>query len=196
MWSLEQVGEPGAPVVKLEEAKSHLRVEHDAEDTLIESYIAAATEHAEVYQLRSLMERTWRLTLPRFPRGARCIRLPRPPLQSVTSIVYTDPDGNEQTMDAGHYRVMTDGRVLLATDGWPRVASEQDAVRITYVAGYGEGGDAPEATRAAILLLAGHFYENREAVTVGTGPTFRLPLSTEYLLYPYRQFERDPLGGA
>lgn len=195
MWSLEQVEEPGEPVVTLEEAKLHLRVEHDAEDSLIASYIAAATEHAEVYQLRSILERTWRLTLPRFPRGGRFIRLPRPPLQSVTSITYIDPDGAEQTMDSSAYLVMSDGRVLLAAEGWPRTASRQDAVRITYVAGYGEGGDAPQATRAAILLLVGHLYENRESVTVGTGPTFKLPMSTEYLLSPYRLFERDPLGG-
>lgn len=195
MWSLEQVGEPGAPVVTLEEAKLHLRVEHDAEDSLIASYIAAATEHAEVYQLRSLMERTWRLSLSRFPSGGRIIRLPRPPLRSVTSIVYIAPDGSEQTLDAEHYGHATDGRVFLATDAWPRTARQEDAVRITYVAGYGEGGDAPQATRMAILLLAGHFYENRESVTVGTGPTFKLPMSTEYLLYPNRTFARDPLGG-
>lgn len=195
MWTLEQVDEPGDPVISVDDAKLHLRVEHDVEDDLIAGYIAAATEHAEVYQLRSILERTWQLTLPRFPRGGRFIRLPRPPLQSVTKIDYTDRAGNAQVMDPSHYRAMTDGRVLLATDGWPRTAEAADAVRITYVAGYGEGGDVPQATRAAILLLAGHLYENRESVTVGTGPTFALPQGTEYLLYPYRLFERDPLGG-
>lgn len=195
MWTLEQVDEPGDPVITLADAKLHLRVEHNAEDSLITNLIAAATEHAEVYQLRSIIERTWQLTLPRFPRGGRYVRLPRPPLQSVTKIEYTDRAGDVQVMNSTHYLVMTDGRVILAVDGWPQTAEAADAVRITYVAGYGEGGDVPQATRAAILLLVGHLYENREAVTVGTGPTFKIPMTTESLLYPYRLFERDPLGG-
>lgn len=195
MWTLEQVAGPDEPVIDLEYAKLHLRVEHTSEDDLIEGLVNAATERAELFQLRSLAERTWRLTLPRFPRGGRFIRLPRPPVQNVVSIVYTDAAGDEQTMDTDHYRLLGDGRVYLSADSWPRTSGEPDAVQITYVAGYGEGGDMPETTRAAILLLTGHLYENRETVTVSTGPTFSLPHGMEYLLYPNRAFERDPLGG-
>lgn len=198
MWSLVQTVAPANPVVTLDEAKLHLRVEHDAENTLIERIVAAATERAEEIQSRAFVKRTYRLTVPRFPRG-RIIHLPRPPLQSVTSITYVDTDGATQTLAAESYRLDTDavpGRVILARDGeWPATADEPDAVQVTYVAGYGDDGSAvPEEQRAAVLLFVGHLYESREAITVGTGPTFKLAYGPEYLLWPDRVFDIDPIG--
>lgn len=198
MWTLERTNAPVAPLVTLAEAKLHLRVEHDAEDTLITRIVAAATERAEEIQARAYVTQTWRLGLPRFPVG-RVIRLPRPPLQAVTSIAYTDPAGESQTLPDSTYRVLIDGvpgRVVLARDAaWPATADEPDAVRVTYTAGYGDlGADVPEEQRAAVLLFVGHLYESREAITVGTGPTFKLAYGPEYLLWPDRVFDIDPLG--
>jgi uncharacterized phiE125 gp8 family phage protein len=197
-WSLVRVTEPTQLVVTVSEAKVHLRVDHDAEDVLIERVIDAATEQCESFQRRAFCTQTWKLTLSRFPHG-RTIRLPRPPLQSVESIEYRDRNGDLVTLDSEDYRVndsATPGEVILNRDkSWPSTAHEPDAVQITYVAGYGNGPDVPAAERSAILLYCGHLYENRETVTVGTGPTFRLPMGPEYLLYPNRVFEFDPLGG-
>ena len=198
MWTLERTVAPAAPVVTLAEAKLHLRVEHDAEDTLIERIVAAAAERAEEIQLRAFVTQTFRLGLSRFPSG-RIIRLPRPPLQSVTSITYTDANGAEQTLPASDYRVDTaavPGRVILnRSAAWPSIADEPDAVKVTYVAGYGATGPSvPEEQRAAVLLFVGHLYESREAITVGTGPTFKLAFGPEYLLWPDRVFEFNPLG--
>ena len=200
MWTLERLAEPAEPAVSLIEAKLHLRVDHDAEDSLIERIIRAATERAEEIQGRAYVTQTFRLGLPRFPRG-RVIYLPRPPLQSVEQITYLDPAGEEQTLSPDTYRAdpaAVPGRVILRRGAaWPETADEPDAVRITYAAGYGDTGAAvPEETRAAILLFVGHLYEQREAVTVGTGPTFQLAYGPEYLLWPDRVFPFDPLGGA
>lgn len=41
------------------------------------------------------------------------------------------------------------------------------------------------AVTAAVLLMAGHLYANREAVVVGT-ISAALPLSVQFLLAPYR----------
>ena len=194
-WSLEQVTAPAGSAVSLTDAKLHLRVDHDDEDTLIQRIVDACTERAEMYQLRAYGTQTFRLVLPRFPSG-RLILLPRPPLQSVTSITYTDTDDAEQTLSTDVYRVDTasePGRVILNTDeSWPDTATEPDAVKIEYVAGYGNA--VPAAERSAVLLLVGHLYENRETVTVGSGPTFRIPMGPEYLLAPNRVFPLDPLG--
>lgn len=199
MWSLRQTIAPAEPLVSLAEAKLHLRVEHDAEDALIERIVEAATERAEVMQARAYVTQTFRLTLSRFPAG-RILRLPRPPLQSVSEITYLDTDGTEQTLDSTSYRVDADaepGRLILNADtSWPNAANEVDAVRVTYVAGYGAAADVPEQIRSAVLLFVGHLYENREAITVGTGPTFELAFGPEYLLWPNRVFAFDPLGAA
>lgn len=197
-WTLVQVQKPAAPAVSLEEAKLHLRVEHDVEDSLIKRIVAAATERAEEIQARAFVTQTFRLGLPRFPRG-RILRLPRPPLQSIESIRYLDSAGTEQEFPAGAYRVDTDavpGRVILKRGhSWPATANEPDAVTVTYVAGYGGPEAVPEEQRAAILLFVGHLFEMREAVTIGTGPTFKIAYGPEYLLWPDRVFPFDPLGG-
>jgi uncharacterized phiE125 gp8 family phage protein len=196
-WSLVRTTEPSTPVVSVSDAKIHLRVDHNTEDQLIARIVDASTEQCESFQRRAYCTQTWRLTLPRFPHG-RVIRLPRPPLQSVDSITYRTPGGDTVTLSTDAYRIngdATPGEVILNRGhSWPSTAYEPDAIQITYVAGYGDAADIPAAERSAVLLYSGHLYENRETVTVGTGPTFRLPMGPEYLLYPNRVFEFDPLG--
>ena len=48
---------PAKPIVTLEEAKAHLRVDYDFEDTLIESYISASTQMAEHILQREIVQR-------------------------------------------------------------------------------------------------------------------------------------------
>jgi uncharacterized phiE125 gp8 family phage protein len=196
-WALVRTTEPAEPAVSTEDAKLHLRVVHDDEDALIDRIVAAATEQCEEFQGRAFLTQTFMLTLPRFPRG-RAIRLPRPPLQAVDKIEYLNTDGDVIEFDSNSYRAVTGiepGHVML-TDGnsWPSTARGADAVRVTFTAGYGEPHEIPAAARSAVLLLVGHLYENRETVTVGTGPTFRLPMGPEYLLSPKRFRMPDPLG--
>src|SRR5690554_6904374 len=130
-WALVRVTQPAEEPVTLVEAKTHLRVDATDEDALISSLIASAREHVEAFQLRALVTQTWRLSLDRFPRG-RVIRLPRPPLQSVTSITYTDPGGAQQTLSNTLYDVDTDsepGRIVLKDDAdWPDTADVPRAV--------------------------------------------------------------------
>lgn len=196
-WTLEVVTPPATPPVSLEEAKLHLRVDHDDEDALITGYVAAATEWAEDFQQRSFVTRTYELVLPRFPSGGRVIRLPKPPAQSVTSIAYLDRDEATVTFDAGGYMLLKaqHGEIHLRAEAWPRTAERGDAVTITYVAGYGDAAAVPEVAKSAILLLTGHLYENRETVVVASGPPFSLPLGAQSLLSLRRAFARDPLGG-
>ena len=52
-------------------------------------------------------------------------------------------------------------------------------------AGYGAATGVPQAIRQGILLLAAHFYENREAVSMEPGAA-ELPLGVAALWRPYR----------
>lgn len=61
--------------------------------------------------------------------------------------------------------------------------------QVVYQAGYAQLDDenaweAPENIQQAVLLLVGHWYENREAVVVGDSATDELPLSVSALLDP------------
>lgn len=140
-----------------------------SDDTLLTALIQAAREYVEGYQNRALCTQTLELVLDSWP-VRDSIEIPKPPLQSVTSIKYKDSAGTESTWADTNYIVDPDsflGRVVLA-DGisWPTATLyPAGGIRIQFVAGYGLAADVPQTTRQAMLLLIGHLYENREAGT-------------------------------
>ncbi len=62
------------------------------------------------------------------------------------------------------------GRVTTVYGGtWPASMEDNDAVVVTWWAGYGAAGSSvPAAIRHAILMLVGYWYENRSTVLVGS----------------------------
>lgn len=186
-----------APVVEpvtTTELKAHLRVDGTDEDTLIASLGVAARQHVEEETRRALVTQTWVLKLDEFPgSGDAEIRLPRPPLQSVTSVQYVDGNGDTQTWSSSLYVVDTadtPGNISLAYgESWPSTRAQKNAVTITYVAGYGAASTVPDALKAAIKLLVGHYYVNREEAVTGT-VVARLG-AVDALLAPYRVLRLD-----
>jgi uncharacterized phiE125 gp8 family phage protein len=52
---------------------------------------------------------------------------------------------------------------------WPAGLEDNDAVIVRWWGGYGTtGASVPAAVRHAMLMLVGHWYENRGAVLVGS----------------------------
>lgn len=182
---------PAEPIT-LTEAKLHCRVDSDltADDDLIEGLITAAREWAENHTRRSFVRRTLELRMDAFPSQ---IKLPRGPVSAVSHVYYTDAGGNQAEMSSGNYqadlhRVVP---VILPVFGgvWPTVKwGALNSVLVEYVAGYapGEGSptdyaeNIPNSIKAAIKLIVGHLYENREQsanVALGT-----LPFNVKHLL--------------
>lgn len=153
--------------VTLVEAKLHLRVDTSDEDALITALITAARQFAEHYTGRALAPQTLEMALDAFPACNGDILLDMPPVATVTYIKYTDEDGTEQTLSASDYAFSLYGdarRISLAADAeWPATDAIADAVRVRYVTGYAA---TPKIVFAAILLLIGHLYENRQDVYV------------------------------
>lgn len=174
--------------VSLEEVKAHLKVDFDDDDDLIESFIEAAVEHAEDFTGRALVEQVWDYFLDEFPSGA--IELPKPPLISVDGVFY-QASGSEEQFDDASYVVDLAGepaRISLIDGGsWPTVSEQSNAVRVRFTAGYADGDDSPPAVnvspaiKAAIKLIVGSLYANRETVVVGQTATL-IPWSAEQLL--------------
>ena len=180
---------PTEEPVTLGEAKLHLRVDGSDDDDLITALIKAARDQCEAFTRRQFVTATYEYTLDGF---SGFIPLPRPPLDDVNSIAYVDSDGDDQTVDSGDYDVVTDtviGYVQPAYgEVWPNVRGHTNDITIDYDAGYGAASAVPDTLKAAIKLLVGHLYENREAVVVGTTVS-KLPLAVESLLWPYRVME-------
>lgn len=113
-------------------------------------------------------------------RWLTSIRIPVPPLQSVTSLTYVDTNGVTQTLDPSLYIVDANsetGRITPAfSTPWPYTRSVINAVNITFVAGYAYNPATPgtpvapwwwEQVRVAIKMLCSFWYAQRESVAAG-----------------------------
>lgn len=194
--ALKLLTPPTTEPVSLSDAKAHLRVDGSDEDTLISMYIKAGREWCERYTGRVFMTQTWKMFLDHWPyspnpeapywegtrEGAidelfsskRYIEIPRGPLISVTHLKAYDTSNSATTMDSSGYyvdTVSTPGRIVLNSGAaWPGVTLRPaQGVEIQFVAGYGAvETDVPQGIRMAVMLMAAHFYENREPVAIGT----------------------------
>lgn len=168
--ALRLITAPTALPVSLVDAKLHLKVDHDADDALITLMLKAAARSAEQELNRALMSQTWELRLDAFPAAE--IELPMPRVQSISSVAYTDAAGAEQTLAGSAYTLDPDvlpGWLLPALGTtWPDTRDQANAVRITFVAGYGNTPESlPEDVRVWILLHLAAAYRNREAFSAG-----------------------------
>lgn len=166
----------------------------------LEQLITSAVDRCERVAQRSLITQTWRYTLDSFydekaikrgeiyqdcETGLWVIHLPRPPLASVSSIVYVATDGTSTTLSSSAYQVDADaepGRVMPAygSTTWPTARSQtKNAVTITYTAGYGAAGSAvPSEIRDRLKAYCVYCWENRgDKGPMGGGD----PLDEEYL---------------
>lgn len=167
----------GDSIIPLEDAKLHLRVTHDEEDSLIEALRDAAVGHVERVSGIALAPGDWRWTMRRFPSR---VDLPIAPVTALDGVTYLDSSGDEQTYADAR---LVDGAVYPAAGGsWPYA---YNSVTVEFTAGLASPDAAPELIAAAKLML-GHLYSNREAVQVGQSPA-ELPLGVAALIDTYRK---------
>ena len=183
---LQLITGPMGLAVDLATAKLHLRIDDASEDENVTRLIKAATSHVQQMTGRALLTQNWRLLLDSFPGGA--IRVPMPPLHSVEAVTYIDAAGQEQTLPSSDYTVDSSGLfgAIWPAFGksWPATIAHPMAVKVEFTAGYGDAAAVPADLQAALLLLVGHYDQNREAVVVGTISS-DLPLGVAALLAPY-----------
>lgn len=175
LGELTLVEAPTLQPITLQEAKDHLHVESDWQDSFIDSAIAAASEWAELYTSRAFIRQTWELTLDCFPEE---IKIPMAPILEVSSIYYVDTDGIETLLDPSLYDTALKGyppRIVPSYgNSWPSTRAQPEAVAVTFIAGYSPDGspedlraNVPESIKNAIKLLVADLFENRDGAIVG-----------------------------
>ena len=269
-WAVIQITPPVVEPLTLTEAKVHLRRDDiTTDDSLIAALIATARAHIEAVTNRALCTQTLETVMDEWPAEGFFL-IPRPPLQSVSSVKYTDSSGTQATWGSSNYIVDTDSKPGRISPGysvsWPTATLQPvSAIRVRYVAGHGteftftadattneltaaahglvngedllalssgtlpgglsidtryyvinaatntfkvstsKGGSAVDITSAgsgvhtaakgismplrhAMLLLIGHYYQNRESVLVGGLGLVaaEMPQSVQALIAPYR----------
>lgn len=195
--------------LSIEECRAHLEApaygDSDADtldDTMIDGWISAAREHCEAFLGLSLSMRTIEAALDTFPTesadGDTAIELPMGPVVEIVQVTIGavgegtsgGSDDTQTLLDPTSYEVDDYRRPNLLVPTaltWP-TGSGRNAVKIRYLAGYGVDSDGgtpmPKSIRAAMLLIVGHLYANREENTETA--LAALPLGVEALLRPHR----------
>lgn len=186
--SLRVTTPPAVEPVGVAELKGHLRLDagDTEEDAYLEGLIAAARLHAEAFTGRALITQEITARWDAIPAE---IRLPMGDVQALGAVTYTDTAGQAQTLAADRYQADLSSiparlRPAFGTS-WPRARGGFAALSVAYTAGYGDGAeDVPAGLRQAILFLAAHWYEHREAVACAQMAA--VPFGVTSLLWMHR----------
>lgn len=193
---LKLITAPASQPITLAEVKLHLNIDDDDWDTLLAIYIKAATAYVDGPQGflgQALVKQTWDLFLDEFPDDA--IRIPLGPLIEVVGVFYSTTSG-ELTVSSDDYTLDTaqDFPWILPDEGftWPTPQDGANTVRVRFRSGYVDDGPSPndgtipDDIKAALLLIVGDFYMNRETQIIGTS-AMTIPWSAEQLMRQHRK---------
>lgn len=168
---------PSVEPVTLGHAKAHLRITDTTEDALLFGHLIAAREMVERDIGQSLGSRTLTGTLEAWPTTAITIASI---VATVDSITYTNTSGATVAWTAFVTRpgigTDTNIRPTAATD-WPSLGDDP-VITITATGGL---NPVPELARLAVLMLAAHWFEHREAVAMDSA-AMTIPLGYERLV--------------
>lgn len=162
-----RVAAPVGQLVTLEDAKAHCRVDGPDSDMLMQGYIDAAMAYLDGYRGvlgRCIMAQDWDIDLA-------CAGRHRLPMPDVTAVSARDSAGDPVAVELHH-----DARGSSVTIAGPATVSFKAAL--------------PEellpSLRVAALLLIGHWFENREAVSDRSMAS--LPMAVDALIAPIRWY--------
>lgn len=191
---------PAVPLITLEEAKTHERIDLDDADNdlLIANQIEAATRLAEEFTRRAFITQTWEF---RTSRITPIIEIPRPRLQAIENdgiLVFTNWNDQQTVIQPDTYFLDTiaePGRLIFKQGilpvipfnaGWGWYPDLPPGyLTFTFRAGYGDDPeDVPWQIKEAVLQIFGFLYENREGQPMAYGSIAHellFPFQVEYI---------------
>jgi uncharacterized phiE125 gp8 family phage protein len=194
VYWLKEYAAPTSEPISMTTARLHLRLDTSGsppshpDDSLVSSLITAVRQNAEEYTGLKIASGTFETRADTFEDLE--ISLQTWPVTSVVSVSYVDLDDQTQTLDSSKYTldVYTRPARLKPTTAQSTFPAAKE-VTIRFTAGYTDGQSPnpypmPKPVEAAMLLMLGHLYDNREAVS--DIQSYERPLGVTYLLNPYR----------
>lgn len=182
--------------VSVEDAKTALRIEDDAEDAVLARKLDAAEEIVAAKTNRVLRPTDYELLVE--ARDARPVSLRVWPVRDVASVEYRNDSGAWQAAAEADFDLVRhedESAEVRFASGFtgPTWEPDRPTLRIRFSAGYGDAGEGldvdpelelPARVAEVVLLLAGHFFEHREAVTAVE--MAEVPMSAGYVLEELR----------
>jgi uncharacterized phiE125 gp8 family phage protein len=168
--------------IPLDVLRTRLRIEVESDDADLATLSIAAREIIERETGLHLSSGThtaniipWRRFVPRVQ-----------PVDSITSITYTDAGGVTQTLPTTDYYIDNTDEMLAVGFDTIVLPKANTFPTVTYVAGYQR---IPHALQQCIVALVGSWYSNPEATSVASLQD--VPLSYRYILQQFST--RGPL---
>jgi uncharacterized phiE125 gp8 family phage protein len=183
---------PSVEPFTIDEAKDHLHLSGNGENSLVERLVRSARIQVERYLNRALITQTWDI---QFDHWSNDMILPYPPVQSITYVKYFDTNGVEQTLSTDLYwKVITSDPALIVRKygtSYPDVEyGRPGAITVRIVCGYGNSGTSvPEPIKDSMKLLLTDLYEHKGTIVVGAGmraekiPGYLIDLIHTYKIY-------------
>ena len=192
---LTQTVGPTVEPILLADARAWLAFESGVndDDPILSDLITKVRSYIERRTNIKLITQTWTASLD-YDEILDEIYLPLIPLQSISSIVTYDDDGDSTTVDSSNYsvRIGDHPRLVLSPSGsWPGDMRIYDAMLITAVCGYGTAGsDLPQDLVSLVEGLVLHSYSTkgmgvRETVS---GQLISIPRDFERAIKAYRAY--------
>lgn len=188
---MKLVDQTGELPVSLQELKANSRITHDDEDVILNVYLEAAIETVQQASGLVLIAGVYEVTLPDWWHDHLCIRIS--PVNDVVSVKYFDINGAEQEVLSSNFNWLFAGSTfslwLNSSFYAPRTMDNNAAaVSVRIHAGYlteSDSGYEPELkmpvrAKQAVLMIASHWYEHREAVVQGA--MMKVPQAYQYLI--------------
>ena len=159
----ELVTPPASEPVTVAQAKKHLAIGTDTtHDEQLAWLIESSRQQWEHDTDSGVISQSWRVQFELI--DGLFIELPKSPLASVTAVQYYDLNNTLQTISPTDYYVDTANRRIHLAYGknWPVTLDRWDGVTVNYVVGYADAAAVPAIVKQAMLLLIGHYFENRD----------------------------------
>lgn len=163
--SLTVTSAPSVEPISTAEAKEYLRIDTSdtSQDNILAIEIKAVRQRFEEYLQRTLITTT--LSYEMNAHDMRNpIEIPRPPVQSITSLTtYDEASGSETSTVVANtkYQLVNKAILVERNEGWD-VNRRYRAGTLVYVAGYGDAStDVPQDIVMAMLELLALRWERR-----------------------------------
>jgi len=167
--------------VELPEVKKHLREDGTANDAYIQELIYSVQDQIKGEYGLYLNEETYDLLLDEFPKD---ILIWLSPISSITSVKYTDGNGDTQTVTSTNYAtdLFSKPARISPVDGysWPTPRMSINAVQVRFVTGYASPAVIPADIKQAMYLIINDRWDNRE------DKGRRFPRISELILEKYK----------
>nr|WP_305888880.1 head-tail connector protein [Parvularcula maris] len=167
----------------LQELKTALRIDHDADDALVMRLGVTARRFVERRLSVAIAEQSWRLTAAGVPSAP--LRLAPGPVMSVDSAVvfYGDSDTGMPADSIETHRAQPS---LISVTAPSSVNSERaNRTEIIFRAGRSDMTLVPPDLKEAVMLLTAHYYDHRS--TVERGRYVAMPLTVQSILEAHRE---------